>query len=121
MPQADTRDTVSVQISDFAVVLRYPTDGQIAALRRIMRLIDSQDPAAVATACTLFLDIADTLVTDTAILNRLYEGMAMETIKLEEYAEGLLEALRHFLPSSGSAAAAKGTRRPARAGAARGR
>lgn len=117
MPQADTRDTTAVAIGDLTVVLRHPTDGQVAALRRIMRLIDTEDPAAVATACTLFLDIADTLVTDSTILNRLYEGMAMERIKLEDYAEGLLEALRVFLPSSEKAAAPAGTRRPARAGA----
>lgn len=117
MAQVDNRETAPpVTIGDLEVVLHKPTEGQIATLRRIQRLLATKEDAAVAQGCFLFLDVVDTLVTDSDVLNALYEGMATERIKLEQYAEGLLECLRFFLPSARDEDAPRSTRR-ARAGA----
>lgn len=119
MPQADKkptgRETTAVPIGDLTVVLNEPLPGQIAALRRIVHLLESEDKAARGQGGELFLDVADTLVSDPAILNRLYQGMATERIKLEEYADGLVTAIKTFLPpdEEEGTEAIKGTRRPA--------
>jgi len=107
MAQADTkpaagkpgaRGSDSFKIGHLDVVLNEPKEGQIAVLRRIAKLLESDDPTARGQGGTLFLDIADTLVADPAALQFIYEGMATETIELEQYADGLIAALRHFLP-----------------------
>jgi len=111
-PAATVRETVPVTIGTHEVILNAPKEGQIAVLRRIAHLLESEDPAARGQGGTLFLDIADTLVTDPVMLQRLYEGMATETLELEQYADGLIQALRHFLPvEEEGTAAIKPTRR----------
>lgn len=111
----DGRETAAFPLGDLTVALKKPLAGQMAAIRRIIRLLESPDRAARGQGGTLFLDVADTLVVDPAILQRVYEGMATEAIKLEEYADVLVEALRHFIPEDPEEAgtpAIKGTRQP---------
>lgn len=90
------RGTVSFPIADMTVTLKEPLPGQVAALRRAGVLFSSEDQATQGQGGTLFLDVLDHLVTDSAILNRLYEGMATERITLEEYGDLALKVLRHF-------------------------
>jgi hypothetical protein len=117
MAQVDNREKAPpITIGDLQVVLHKPTEGQVATLRRIERLLGTKDDKSIAQGCFLFLDVIDTLVTDPVVLNAVYEGMATERIKLEEYAEGLLECLRFFLPATPDEDAPRSTRR-ARAGA----
>lgn len=115
-PTTAVRETVSVKIGPHEVILNAPKEGQIAVLRRIAHLLESDDPTARGQGGTLFLDIADTLVTDPVMLQKVYEGMATEGIELSEYADGLIAALRHFLPiEEEGTAVTKPTRRPSTA------
>lgn len=123
MAQPDTlRETVAVPIGELTITLRQPTDGQLAALRRIVNLAeraDGGDKAAIGRAVEMFLDIADTLVTDDEILNRLYAAMAKEELDLSDYADALITALKHFIPDEEKTEGIRGTRRKATAGTGR--
>lgn len=119
MPQPDSkaaaaRGSASFPIGDLEVTLNEPRPGQIAALRRIVKLMESGDAVAMGQGATLFLDIADTLVAEDDVLQQIYEGMATESLQLEQYSDLLVGALKHFLPEEEEGTEAiKGTRRPA--------
>lgn len=118
----DGREQAMFPIGDLEVFLKAPIGGQIATLRRIAHLLESEDPTARGQGCTLFLDIADTLVADAGVLHQVYEGMATERILLEDYADGLVAVLRHFLPvEEVGTATIKPTRRQSTARASTGR
>lgn len=90
-------------IGDLSVTFKKPLDGQVAALRRVGVMFKSSDRATRGQAGTLFLDVLDTLVTDPLILQRLYEGMATEQIKLEAYADCAILLVKHFTPDEETA------------------
>jgi len=94
--QDDT--TVAFPIGDLTVVFTKPEAGQLAALRRAATLFQSSDTATQGKGGLLFLDVLDNLVSDEAILHRVYEGLARKTIPLEDYAECVIALLKHFAP-----------------------
>lgn len=124
MPQADKkRGSYETMVGELKVTLNEPTEGQLATMRRIAFLIDRAedgDRQAASQVGDLFLDIADTLVTESDVLNALYKGLATESLQLGDYAGAILGALKHFVgedddDDQGGPARQTGTRR-ARAG-----
>src|SRR3954471_17814862 len=94
-----TDNTVALPIGDLTVVFAKPEPGQLVALRRATTLFTSDDKATQGRGGLLFLDVLDNLVTDQAILHRVYEGMASKAIPLDAYAECAIALLEHFHPS----------------------
>jgi hypothetical protein len=91
------RDTVILPLAELSVTFHAPEPGQLAALRRAANLFGSADKAAQGKGGMLFLDVLDALVTDEGILDRIYSGMADESIPLEDYAECAIALLKHFV------------------------
>lgn len=101
----DGRETVILQLGDLSVVFKKPIGGQMAALKRVGTLFGSSDKVVQAKGGMLFLEVADALVSDGAMLDRVYSGLADESIPLEDYANCVIELIEHFIPDADEAPA----------------
>lgn len=75
------------------VVVARPSDGQALVLTRVQRMLERGE---IANALMAFGDVLDAMLIDEDDRGYAYQGLATGSIKTEDYADLLLECMRHF-------------------------